>query len=426
MRSRPRSHEHVLVLFLSAILLFALFVANSITSVTRAAGPLVASDQFERTVVNGWGDLDSGGSWLPTNGNDTSFSVNGGVGHMLHTAIGPTMTELKARVPDFSSADVDIRADFRAQAAPDDVEWNGIHQFILYSRYEGPPDFRYYLKLVVEFSNAAPAPTMRVDRQATEFTQGIANGLASGPNDSTVWWTVRFQTIGDQIRAKAWPTGTAEPAAWGIDFTDSGVMLPNQFGVGTYSNDVTPAVTFDVDNVLVTDETPAATPFTDISSSPFKSEIEWLYGSGITSGCSPTLFCPTGSVTREQMASFLVRALGLPSTTQDFFTDDDSSIHQADINRLAAAGVTGGCGPGIFCPGSNVTREQMASFLVRGFDLASAPTDYFVDDETSIHEADINSLAQSGITGGCGPGIFCPGSNVTREQMAAFLYRAMP
>ena len=37
------------------------------------------------------------------------------------------------------------------------------------------------------------------------------------------------------------------------------------------------------------------------------------------------------------MASFLVRALGLPATGSDFFTDDESSVHESDINRLAAA-----------------------------------------------------------------------------------------
>jgi hypothetical protein len=67
------------------------------------------------------------------------------------------------------------------------------------------------------------------------------------------------------------------------------------------------------------------------------------------------------------MASFLARALKLPSTSTDYFTDDSGSPHQGDINRLAAAGITGGCAPGRFCPSANVTREQMAGFLNRGF-----------------------------------------------------------
>jgi hypothetical protein len=65
------------------------------------------------------------------------------------------------------------------------------------------------------------------------------------------------------------------------------------------------------------------------------------------------------------MASFLVRALNLPASGTDFFTDDNSSIHENDINSLAAAGITGGCTATTFCPHQSVTREQMAAFLER-------------------------------------------------------------
>jgi hypothetical protein len=165
-------------------------------------------------------------------------------------------------------------------------------------------------------------------------------------------------------------------------------------------------------------------PFSDILGSPFSSSILWLASSGITAGCAPGRFCPRETVTREQMASFLVRGLKLPHTSTDFFTDDNGSPHQGDINRLAASGITGGCAPGRFCPRETVTREQMASFLVRGLKLPWTGTDYFTDDNGSPHEGDINRLAASGITGGCAPGRFCPGSVITREQMAAFLHRA--
>ena len=67
----------------------------------------------------------------------------------------------------------------------------------------------------------------------------------------------------------------------------------------------------------------------------------------------------------------------------------------------------------------------MASFLARAFALPDATTDYFWDDAGSLHEADINRVAQAGITLGCGEGAYCPGSFVTRGQMAAFLHRAM-
>jgi hypothetical protein len=65
------------------------------------------------------------------------------------------------------------------------------------------------------------------------------------------------------------------------------------------------------------------------------------------------------------MASFLVRALSLPASVVDAFTDDNGSIHEADIQALAAAGITFGCGGSRFCPTTAVARGQMAAFLYR-------------------------------------------------------------
>ncbi len=166
------------------------------------------------------------------------------------------------------------------------------------------------------------------------------------------------------------------------------------------------------------------TPFTDIASSSFAADIAWLYDAGITSGCSASLYCPAGSVTREQMASFLARALDLPTTSTDHFGDDDSSSHEADIDRVAAAAITTGCGPDAFCPSGVITRAQMASFLARALDLPAATTDYFGDDDSSSHEDDINRLAMAGLTSGCSATDYCPSEAVTRGQMAAFLHRA--
>jgi hypothetical protein len=70
------------------------------------------------------------------------------------------------------------------------------------------------------------------------------------------------------------------------------------------------------------------------------------------------------------MAAFLHRALGgvLPAGEPVVFVDDDGSVFEADIEWLGATGITKGCNPpdnDRFCPSSTVTRAQMASFLVR-------------------------------------------------------------
>ena len=69
------------------------------------------------------------------------------------------------------------------------------------------------------------------------------------------------------------------------------------------------------------------------------------------------------------MAAFLVRALNLTDQGTTDFTDDNTSIFEDDIEKLAAAGITQGCNPPTndrFCPDNNVTRGQMAAFLHRG------------------------------------------------------------
>ncbi len=166
-------------------------------------------------------------------------------------------------------------------------------------------------------------------------------------------------------------------------------------------------------------------PFTDADMSKFYADILWLTRERITVGCGSARFCPNGLVTRGQMATFLVRALDLPSASRDYFRDDEGSTHESRINAVAQAGITVGCGPGRFCPNGLVTRAQMATFLVRALDLPSTSRDHFRDDNSSTHEARINALAESGITHGCGPSTFCPNGRVTRGQMAAFLHRAI-
>ena len=111
---------------------------------------------------------------------------------------------------------------------------------------------------------------------------------------------------------------------------------------------------------------------------------------------------------------------------------DSSSVHEASVDALYAAGVTVGCGrqPMRFCPDEPVTRAQMAMFLVRALDLDPGPPRAvgFADvDSSSVHRDSVGALYAAGITVGCGrnPARFCPDEPVTRAQMAVFLVRAL-
>jgi len=164
--------------------------------------------------------------------------------------------------------------------------------------------------------------------------------------------------------------------------------------------------------------------FNDIGSSAFRSDIVWIAEAGITTGCGAGLFCPVVTVPRDQMASFLARALHLSGSAPNAFTDDTGNAHEPNINLVAREGIASGCGGGKFCPATMVARDQMASFLARARGLSGAAPDAFTDDNGNLHETNINLVAKAGITTGCGSGKYCPSALVTREQMAAFLRRA--
>jgi hypothetical protein len=166
-------------------------------------------------------------------------------------------------------------------------------------------------------------------------------------------------------------------------------------------------------------------PFTDIAGTPFEDDIVWLWEQGITTGCTATKFCPKDPVTRGQMATFLARAFELPAATSDHFTDDNGTAHEDNINRLFEAGITTGCTATKFCPKDPVTRGQMATFLARALELPAATSDHFTDDNGTAHEDNLNRLFEAGIITGCAPNKVCPNGIVNRQQMAAFLHRAL-
>ena len=167
--------------------------------------------------------------------------------------------------------------------------------------------------------------------------------------------------------------------------------------------------------------------------------VERLYNAGVTGGCStsPLKYCPEDTVTRAQMAVFLLRgihtssyappAIGGGSGFGDVPIDYWSG---AWIKQLAAEGITTGCGNGNYCPEHPVTRAQMAVFLLRskhgtsysppgvgaGTGFGDVQLDYWA-------AAWIKQLVTEGITSGCGSGNYCPENPVTRAQMAVFLVK---
>lgn len=163
--------------------------------------------------------------------------------------------------------------------------------------------------------------------------------------------------------------------------------------------------------------------------------IESLATHGVTPGCGGGNYCPDLDMTRGEMALFLLRAkegagyVPAPCTTAPFLDVPCSDPRAPWIRDLVARGVTAGCGGGFYCPEASVTRSQMAVFLLatkEGAGWAPPALDctvpVFSDVPcTSPFAPWINELVNRGITAGCGLGVFCPENKVTRGQMAVFL-----
>jgi Leucine-rich repeat (LRR) protein len=185
-------------------------------------------------------------------------------------------------------------------------------------------------------------------------------------------------------------------------------------------------------------ETQWSTTFEDVPETHWAYDwIDRLYNAGVTSGCSqsPPLYCPEQSVTRAEMAKFLLKGVhggeyqAPPVGESTGFDDVPADNWAADwITQLANEGITSGCGDGNYCPDDDVTRAEMAKFLLtakHGAGYTPPPVNGgtgFNDVATSYWAAAwIKQLAVEGITSGCGSGNYCPNKEVTRAEMAKFL-----
>lgn len=198
----------------------------------------------------------------------------------------------------------------------------------------------------------------------------------------------------------------------------------------------------------VCEDAPAEEPFTDVSASdPGYGEIVCLFQAKITAGRTATKYDPNGTVSRREMALFLVRLVDTadrndsgqnirPLPTYDGQPDyediagEPPSVQEA-IGRLDQAQIARGFADGTYRPNTLLQRRQMARFVVRtlefvtGDPVAAPQGDYFADDDGDSAEREFNQLAELGIFGGDGKGSVNPAARLTRRQMAAILLRAL-
>ena len=177
--------------------------------------------------------------------------------------------------------------------------------------------------------------------------------------------------------------------------------------------------------------------FRDDNDSAHLADIEQIADWGITRGCALSLFCPSRTVTRAQMAAFLHRAVtrlyGEPSTAGEVQLTDvaDDDWYRPSAQWATANNVISAPG-GAFNPQGPVSRADTAEMLIAAFDhLTASPElqDLFTD-TAGLSAATIRAMEgihDAGVTTGCetNPLRYCPAKKVTRAQMASFLARAI-
>jgi glucose/arabinose dehydrogenase len=241
---------------------------------------------------------------------------------------------------------------------------------------------------------------------------------------------------GDFCSGRLFDLYHSQPTGW-----VSAQLLDTTYGISTFGeNESGELFLADYNQGEIYQITYDETTFADVpSSNPYRIAIETLYVNGVTSGCNinPLMYCPTGTVTRDQMAIFLLRGKHgssyTPPTPTGVFQDVPTNFWSAAwIEQLAAEGITTGCGvsPKQYCPTTPVTRDQVAVFLLRAkYGSSYVPpkaAGIFQDVPADYWAADwIEQLAAEGITSGCSvsPKLYCPATPVTRDQMAVFLVR---
>lgn len=172
--------------------------------------------------------------------------------------------------------------------------------------------------------------------------------------------------------------------------------------------------------------------FQDVPPSAYYySAVERVYAANIMVGYEDGLFHPEDGLSRAQAAIIIEKAaFGITSTpppTNTYLFDDmdEEDYYRGYVEDFGQRGITVGCGERLFCPYDGVTREQMATFIIKSLGEFNPPapiSQRFNDVPlSSPFAAFIDRLAELNISAGCGDNQFCPQRPVTRGEAAIFL-----
>ncbi len=155
--------------------------------------------------------------------------------------------------------------------------------------------------------------------------------------------------------------------------------------------------------------------------------IEALTDDEVVDGCGGGGYCPHDELLRGTLATYLARALELPEPTRELDYDDVDADHPdaEDIARVSEAGIMVGRNDDTFAADEPLKRSQLATVLMRGYDLPEAEgATPFNDVEDNAHAESIAAAFEAGLTEGCTEQRYCTALPVERDQIASFLHRA--
>lgn len=213
--------------------------------------------------------------------------------------------------------------------------------------------------------------------------------------------------------------------------TDNGATEPEysanngniSVGIGGSSKPVDPAP---VDPAPVVPQ-PSKKSFNDLTGYDWaKVSIEALAEKGIINGVADDKFDPAGTLTREAAAKIICLAAGIEPSAEDVaFADVDANAwYTPYIAALSKAGIINGVSAEEFGIGNNVTREDFAVMICRALNYTAANDSSFTDEaEISAYAADaVNALYERGIVSGYEDGSFKPKANISRAEGAKIIF----
>jgi hypothetical protein len=156
--------------------------------------------------------------------------------------------------------------------------------------------------------------------------------------------------------------------------------------------------------------------------------VDRTVAAGIVLGFPDGTYRPQAPVTRAQLAKMLVLALGLPTASiLDFADVAPQAWYAPYVAAAVQAGIVRGVGGGRFDPDASVTREQMALMLARAVKLSGTGAAPFTDSGAVDPWAapGVEAAAAAGYMGGFPDGSFQPLAPATRAQAAKVLAAAL-